>query len=261
VADAGTILRVEDVSRRFGGVQALRRVSLDIPSGRIVGLIGPNGSGKTTLFNVITGLVRPSAGRVLLREAAGGAAAMRAGGAAAMRAGEAAAMRDISRLPPHRINQLGVGRTFQLTRLFGQMTALENMLVVGRHEDGANRARAAELLEFVDLHGVSDEYAANLSYGQQKLLEFARLLMVEPALILLDEPFAGVNPTMARRLRERLQTLAEQGTTLLVTDHEMKTMMALCSELFVLDYGELIAHGSPAAVRSDPRVMEAYFGR
>jgi ABC-type branched-subunit amino acid transport system ATPase component len=155
---------------------------------------------------------------------------------------------------------LGIGRTFQVTRLFGQMTALENMLVVGRHADGTDRARATDLLEFVHLQDARNEYAANLSYGQQKLLEFARLLMVDPSLILLDEPFAGVNPTMAERLRERLQVLVEHGKTLLVTDHEMRTMMAICAEIFVLDYGELIAHGTPEAIRSDPRVIEAYFG-
>ena len=154
---------------------------------------------------------------------------------------------DISRLPTHHINQLGIGRTFQVTRLFGQMTALENMMVVGRQDDAANHARATDLLEFVQLQDASNEYAANLSYGQQKLLEFARLLMDDPSLILLDEPFAGINPTRTQRLQRRLQALVEQGKTLLVTAHEMKTMMAICSEIFVLDYGELIAHGAPEA--------------
>jgi branched-chain amino acid transport system ATP-binding protein len=231
------MLIVEDLSKHFGGVHALRGVTLSVARGRIVGLIGPNGSGKTTLFNVITGLTRPNGGRVVFGDT------------------------DVTHLPPYRINQLGIGRTFQLTRLFGQMTALENMLVVGRDEDRANRARATDLLEFVQLQSLRDEYAANLSYGQQKLLEFARLLMVDPTLVLLDEPFAGVNPTMARRLQERLLVLVDQGKTLFVTDHEMKTMMAMCSEMFVLDYGELIAHGSPEAIRADPRVIGAYFGR
>jgi branched-chain amino acid transport system ATP-binding protein len=233
----GPILRVEHVSKQFGGVRALTDVTLAVPEGRIVGLIGPNGSGKTSLFNLITGVSRPTSGRVLLRDA------------------------DISRLPPHRINQLGIGRTFQLTRLFGQMTALENMLVVGRRSDGLTQARAVELLEFVQLAGVSNEYAMNLSYGQQKLLEFARLLMVDPSVILLDEPFAGVNPTMAEHLRARLQMLVEQGKTLFITDHEMRSMMAICSEIFVLDYGQLIAHGTPEAIRTDASVIEAYFGR
>jgi ABC-type branched-subunit amino acid transport system ATPase component len=237
VSGDGVILRVDSVSKQFGGVQALRGVTLDLPADRIVGLIGPNGSGKTTLFNVITGITRPSSGRILMRDT------------------------DVSQLPPHRISQLGIGRTFQLTRLFGQMTTVENMLVVGRGDDVANQARAAELLEFVQLRGAAFEYAANLSYGQQKLLEFARLLMVDPSLILLDEPFAGVNPALAEQLHGRLRVLIEQGKTLFITDHEMRAMMALCSEIFVLDYGQLIAHGTPAEIRNDARVVEAYFGR
>jgi ABC-type branched-subunit amino acid transport system ATPase component len=237
MAANGAILRIESVSRQFGGVQALAGVTFAVPEGQIVGLIGPNGSGKTTLFNLITGVVRPSSGRLVFRDT------------------------DISRLPPHRISQLGIARTFQLTRLFPQMTALENMLVVGRKDDRTNRARAADLLEFVQLQNARNDYATTLSYGQQKLLEFARLLMVDPSLILLDEPFAGVNPTMAQRLQGRLQTLVEQGKTLLVTDHEMRTMMSICTEIFVLDYGQLIAHGTPETIQSDARVMEAYFGR
>jgi ABC-type branched-subunit amino acid transport system ATPase component len=233
----GMILSIDNVTKRFGGVLALGGVTLKIPENRIVGLIGPNGSGKTTLFNVITGMDRPTSGRILLRGT------------------------EVSNLPPHRINQLGIGRTFQLTRLFGQMTVLENMLVVGRGDGVSNRARASDLLDFVQLRGVSNEYADNLSYGQQKLLEFVRLLMVDPALILLDEPFAGVNPTMADHLRGRLRVLAEQGKTLFITDHEVRAMMALCSEIFVLDYGRIIAHGTPEAIRSDEQVVEAYFGR
>lgn len=230
------ILSVDNVTKRFGGLLALGGVTLSVPPNRIVGLIGPNGSGKTTLFNVITGMDRATSGRILLRD------------------------RDVSQLPPHRISQLGIGRTFQLTRLFGQMTALENMLVVGRSDGASNRVRATDLLEFVRLRDVSDEYADNLSYGQQKLLEFARLLMVDPSVILLDEPFAGVNPTMAGHMRERLQVLIEQGKTLFITDHEMRAMMAICSELYVLDYGRIIAHGAPEEIRRDDRVVEAYFG-
>jgi branched-chain amino acid transport system ATP-binding protein len=237
MAGDGVILSVDNVSKRFGGVHALRDVTLGVRAGRIVGLIGPNGSGKTTLFNAITGMTRPSSGRILMRDI------------------------DVSQLPAHRISQLGIGRTFQLTRLFAQMTTLENMLVVGRGDDAMNYARALELLEFVQLGGATYEYAGNLSYGQQKLLEFARVLMVDPSIILLDEPFAGVNPTMADHLRGRLGLLVEQGKTLFITDHEMRAMMAMCSELFVLDYGQLIAHGTPSEIRSDLRVVEAYFGR
>ena len=154
--------------------------------------------------------------------------------------------RDITRLGPHQINQLGIGRTFQLTRLFGQMTAFENLVVVARGDQAAARSRAEELLDVVALRHVRDEYAANLSYGQQKLLEFVRLLMTDPTLVMLDEPFAGVNPTMERRLLEQMEGWLRDGKTIVVTDHEMKIMMEICEEIFVLDYGEVIAHGTPA---------------
>jgi branched-chain amino acid transport system ATP-binding protein len=169
--------------------------------------------------------------------------------------------REIAGLPPHRINQLGIGRTFQLTRLFGQMTAFENLIVVARGDQKAARARAEDLLDVVALTHVREEYASNLSYGQQKLLEFVRLMMTDPELIMLDEPFAGVNPVMEQRLLEQMETWLAAGKTVVVTDHEMKIMMEICEEIFVLDHGEVIAHGTPDEVRSDERVMEAYFGR
>jgi ABC-type branched-subunit amino acid transport system ATPase component len=169
--------------------------------------------------------------------------------------------RDISRLGAHRINQLGIGRTFQLTRLFGRMTAFENLLVVARGDQEAAQSRAEALLDVVALRDVRDEYAANLSYGQQKLLEFVRLLMTDPMLVMLDEPFAGVNPTMERRLLEQMEGWVDDGKTIVVTDHEMKIMMEICQEIFVLNYGKVIARGTPAEIRADPLVMEAYFGR
>jgi ABC-type branched-subunit amino acid transport system ATPase component len=217
-------------------VQALHRASLSVRPERVTGVIGPNGSGKSTLFNVVTGVVRADGGSVRFQ-------------------GE-----EIANLPPHRVNRLGIGRTFQLTRLFGQMTALENLVVVAREERAAARARAEGLLAGVGLRPVRDEYAANLSYGQQKLLEFARLMMTDPRLVLLDEPFAGINPTMERRLLDQIDGWTAAGKTVVVTDHEMAIMMELCAELWVLDHGEVIAHGSPEEVRNDPRVMEAYFG-
>jgi len=234
---APPLLEVHDVSVRFGGVQALNRASLTVLPGRITGVIGPNGSGKSTLFNAITGVTRADSGSIVF------------GGT------------DITRLGPHRINQLGVGRTFQLTRLFGQMTAFENLVVVGRGDSVDVRRRAEELLEIVSLRHVRDEYAANLSYGQQKLVEFVRLMMTDPALVMLDEPFAGVNPVMERRLLEQMDGWLREGRTIVLTDHEMKIMMEICEEIFVLDHGEVIASGTPAQVRNDPRVMEAYFGR
>jgi branched-chain amino acid transport system ATP-binding protein len=141
------------------------------------------------------------------------------------------------------------------------MTAFENLVVVARGDQKAARRRAEELIDLVSLRHVRDEYASNLSYGQQKLLEFVRLMMTEPELVMLDEPFAGVNPTMEGRLLEQMEGWLRDGKTIVVTDHEMKIMMEICQEIFVLDYGEVIAHGTPDEVRANPRVMEAYFGR
>ena len=231
------ILTVRGVSKRFGGVQALNRVDLAVPPGRTVGVIGPNGSGKSTLFNVITGITRADAGNVHFRDT------------------------DITRATADRINRLGLARTFQLTRLFGKLTAFENLVVVARDEPAAARRRADDLLAFLSLRHVRDEYGDNLSYGQQKLVEFARLMMNDPDLLLLDEPFAGVNPVLEQRLLDRMADWLRAGKTILLTDHEMGIMMELCDELYVLDHGEVIAHGTPAQVRSDERVMEAYFGR
>jgi branched-chain amino acid transport system ATP-binding protein len=232
------ILILEDVTKRFGGLTAVDGVSCAIRAGAITGLIGPNGSGKTTLFGLISGVLRPDAGRIWFEG------------------------RSIAGLPPHAVNRLGLGRTFQISRLFGQMTALENLLVGARGLVQAEAiARAQDLLAFVGLTGLAGEYAANLSYGQQKLLEFVRVLVPDPDLILLDEPFAGVNPAMEERLIARVHDLQALGKSFLVTDHEMRLIMALCERLLVLDHGVLIADGPPEAVRADERVVEAYFGR
>ncbi len=230
------ILTIDEVSVRFGGVQALNKASLTIVPHRITGVIGPNGSGKSTLFNTVTGVTRADSGSIRFQG------------------------KDITHLGPHHINHLGIGRTFQLTRLFGRMTAFENLVVVARGDPEAARQRADELLDVVSLSHVRDEYGANLSYGQQKLLEFVRLLMTDPTLVMLDEPFAGVNPTMEQRLLEQMEGWLSDGKTIVVTDHEMKIMMEICEEIFVLNYGEVIAHGTPAEIRADPRVMDAYFG-
>ena len=235
--EAKPILTIDDLSIRFGGVRALNGASLTIWPRQITGVIGPNGSGKSTLFNAVTGVTRADAGTVRFQGT------------------------DITRLGPHRINQLGIGRTFQLTRLFGQLTAFENLVVVARGDQATARRRAEELLYVVGLRHVRDECANNLSYGQQKLLEFVRLLMTDPTLVMLDEPFAGVNPIMERRLLEQMDGWLRDGRTIVVTDHEMKIMMEICREIFVLDHGEVIAHGTPDVIRADDRVMEAYFGR
>jgi branched-chain amino acid transport system ATP-binding protein len=231
------ILAVENVSKRFGGIRAVSNASLAITGGIITGVIGPNGSGKSTLFNLITGIDRPDSGAIRFQG------------------------RDIASLPPDGINRLGLARTFQLTRLFGRMTVLENLVVVSREARGAAKTRALDLLGSLGLTDLRDEYAENLSYGQQKLVEFLRLSMTDPSLILLDEPFAGVNPVLEQRLVEQLQAWIVAGKTILLTDHEMAIMMELCQDIYVLDHGEVIAHGTPEQVRADERVMEAYFGR
>jgi branched-chain amino acid transport system ATP-binding protein len=230
-------LEIERLRKRFGGVIAVDDVSLRLEAGRIYGLIGPNGSGKTTLFNCITGVERRDEGRVLVR-------------------GER-----VDGLKPWAIAQKGVGRTFQVIRVFPELSAAENLLVVTRGDLAEARTRALELLRFVKLEGLRDEYAGNLSYGQQKLLEFVRVLMRDPTLILLDEPAAGVNRTLLNDLLDAVRQLRDQGKTILLVEHDMKVVMGLCETVFVLDHGEKIAEGSPGVIQTDERVIEAYFGR
>jgi ABC-type branched-subunit amino acid transport system ATPase component len=230
-------LTVDGVRKSFGGVTAVGGVSLALEPGRIYGLIGPNGSGKTTLFNCITGLERPDAGRVSFK-------------------GER-----IDRLKPSAIARRGVGRTFQVIRVFPELTALENLLVVTRGPRADAERRGREMLEFVKLERLADEYAGNLSYGQQKLVEFVRVLMTDPALILLDEPAAGVNRTLLNDLLAAVSRLRDEGRTILLVEHDMKVVMGLCEMVFVLDHGEKIAEGSPGLIQTDERVIEAYFGR
>jgi ABC-type branched-subunit amino acid transport system ATPase component len=212
-------------------------VSFVLERGRIYGLIGPNGSGKTTLFNCITGVERLDAGQVVVD-------------------GER-----VEGLAPWQIARRGVGRTFQVIRVFPELTALENLLVVTTGPHAAARARARELLAFVKLEGLADEYAGNLSYGQQKLVEFVRMLMRDPSLILLDEPAAGVNRTLLNDLLDAVRRLRDGGKTVLLVEHDMKVVMGLCQTVFVLDHGEKIAEGPPGAIQRDERVIEAYFGR
>jgi ABC-type branched-subunit amino acid transport system ATPase component len=231
------VLVVDGVRKSFGGVTAVSGVSFALEPGRIYGLIGPNGSGKTTLFNCITGIERLDAGRVTL------------------------AGQRIDGLKPWQIARRGVGRTFQVIRVFPELTALENLLVVTRGARAEAERRGRELLEFVRLSQLADEYAGNLSYGQQKLVEFVRMLMTDPTLILLDEPAGGVNRTLLNDLLEAVNRLREAGKTVLLVEHDMKVVMGLCETVFVLDHGEKIAEGPPGAIQADERVIEAYFGR
>jgi len=231
------VLAVQDVRKSFGGVTAVNGVSFVLEAGRIYGLIGPNGSGKTTLFNCITGLERGDAGRVLFK-------------------GER-----IDHLKPYQVANRGIGRTFQVIRVFPELTALENLLVVTRGARPEAERRGRELLEFVKLERLAGEYAGNLSYGQQKLVEFVRMLMRDPSLVLLDEPAAGVNRTLLNELLDAVRRLRDAGTTVLLVEHDMKVVMGLCETVFVLDHGEKIAEGPPGVIQTDERVIEAYFGR
>ncbi len=231
------VLEVRGVTKQFGGVTAVNGCSFALEPGRIFSLIGPNGSGKTTLFNLVTGVERCDEGEIRLKGAR------------------------IDRLPPHEIALKGVGRTFQIVRIFPQMSALENLLVVARGDWGESYRRALELLAFVKLDHLQREYAGNLSYGQQKLLEFVRVLMTDPEVILLDEPAAGVNRTLLNDLLEAIRDLRAQGKTLFIVEHDMKVVMGLSEKIFVLDHGEKIAEGPPGVIQANERVIEAYFGR
>ena len=249
------MLKIEEVVKSFGGLTAVCECSFEVNEGSITGLIGPNGAGKTTLFNVITGHYKPERGRIIFQ-------------------GE-----DINGLAPHQIFQKKIYRTFQITREFSQMTVIENLMFVPegqvgekiwntwfrpsvvRRQEKVIHEKAIEVLEFVELIDLKDEYAGSLSGGQKKLLELAKSLMADPKMVLLDEPGAGVNPTLMRKLIANIKKLCEEKKiTFFLIEHDMDLVMSLCNPVIVMSEGKKLAEGTPEEIKKDERVLEAYLG-
>ena len=243
------ILEIKNISKAYGGISAVDSCSFKVEAGSITGLIGPNGAGKTTLFNIISGFEKPTSGSICFEGI------------------------EITKLEPHDIVELGLCRTFQITKLFPNLTCLENIMISKKvpntykeileeilEDDAQLIKRSSEFLELVGLPEKKNTLAKNLSYGQQKLLELARTLAVEPRLLLLDEPLAGVNPKMIEVIKGKIKEIKKAGHTILLIEHNLSAVMELCDKVVVLDYGKKIAEGKPEAVKKDKLVIEAYLG-
>ncbi|MBI4154480.1 ABC transporter ATP-binding protein [Candidatus Woesearchaeota archaeon] len=248
------LLEVKNLDKSFDGVKAVQNCNFNIEENKIIALIGPNGAGKTTVFNLITGFIKPDKGHIHFK-------------------GE-----PIDGLFPYQIANLGLARTFQLIRLFPKLTALENLLLAKhkeadnliktifnpkfiRHEEKTNKERCKEFLKIVGLEDKENVHAENLSYGQQKLLEIARILATEANLLLIDEPVAGVNPVMREKIKDVLLKLKKEGKTILFIEHDMKFVMGLADKVIVMDYGQEIAIGTAKQIQNNPKVLEAYLGK
>lgn len=250
-----SLLRAEGISKSFGGIKAVDQVSMTVNQGSITGLIGPNGAGKTTLFNLLSNFIKPDQGQVIF------------------------AGRAIEKLPSYRIAEQGLVRTFQVARVLSKLSVLENMLLAAGHQTGENfwnvwfqekrilqqekenRDKAMSILESIGLDHKAKDYAGGLSGGQRKLLEMGRALMSNPKLILLDEPAAGVNPTLINQICDRILQWNREGMTFLVIEHNMDVIMSLCDQVWVLAEGRNLAQGTPQEIQTNPQVLEAYLGQ